>query len=83
MGWHYGWGHPHSWVGVLFMVVAMVLFWGGLITLVLLVLKRFVPKQGERARTSSSAQEILAERFAKGEIDEEEYLHRRDILRES
>jgi len=83
MGWHYGWGHPHSWVGVLFMVVAMVLFWGGLITLALLVLKRFVPKQGERARTSSSAQEILAERFAKGEIDEEEYLHRRDILRES
>lgn len=33
--------------------------------------------------SGSKAQEILDERFARGEIDEEEYRRRRDILGES
>jgi putative membrane protein len=30
----------------------------------------------------SGAEEVLAQRFARGEIDEDEYRHRRDALRE-
>jgi uncharacterized membrane protein len=29
----------------------------------------------------SAAEEVLAERYARGELDEEEFLHRREVLR--
>ena len=33
------------------------------------------------AATRSAAEDLLAERYARGELDEEEFLHRRDVLR--
>ncbi|GAB3490104.1 SHOCT domain-containing protein [Amycolatopsis cihanbeyliensis] len=72
-----------SWLGWLLMTVTMVLFWGGLISVVVVLVRRFArqapPSTGPR---SDSAEEVLAGRFARGEIDEDEYRKRRDALRE-
>jgi putative membrane protein len=70
-----GWG----WVG---MTIGMILFWGLLIVVVLFaarVLTR-APDQGNRS-SGPSAEELLAERFARGEIDDEEYRKRLTTLR--
>lgn len=63
-----GWGYwvGYGWVGGLFTVALMILFWGGLITAAVLVIRR------HRAEPDS-AHRILDERFARGEIDQAEY----------
>ncbi|TDW29762.1 SHOCT domain-containing protein [Cryobacterium psychrophilum] len=81
----YGWGGD-SWGmgGWIVMAVLMVLFWGGVITLVIVVLlRRPRSDQGTTALRPShhDAERILNERFARGEIDETEYLARRTALR--
>jgi len=74
-GWGYGLG-----------ILAMVLFWGALI-LVIVGMVRYAGRDrggGYPPPTSSQpprAQEILAERFARGEIDADEYRQRLDVLR--
>jgi len=40
------------------------------------------PAQSAMPPAASSAEEVLAQRFARGEIDEDEYRLRRDALRE-
>jgi putative membrane protein len=62
------------------MVATNLLLWGLLVVGVVALLRR-------RARSTSveprrTAEELLAERFARGDIDEEEYRRRRDVLRE-
>ena len=52
-----------------------ILFW----IAVIVVLLRFVPWRGGRGRRTD-ARAILAERFARGEIDAAEYAARRDVL---
>lgn len=49
-----------------------------LIGVVIVVVARHFTASGRR---SSSAEDLLAERFARGEIDEDEYRKRREILR--
>lgn len=73
MGWEhgYGWG----WFGALMMLATMVLFWGGLATVVIVLLRRFGNPGG-----TSDADRILEERFARGEFDEEELKRRRAAL---
>lgn len=76
MMWGTGWG---GWV-VGF--VMMALFWGGLVALVVLVLRGW---DGGRDRGRAEpgppdAREILEERFAKGEISEDELEQRRRVL---
>lgn len=66
----WGWG---GWVAG---AIMMLIFWGGLAALILLALRR--PGDG---RTSDDPERILAARFARGEIDEEEYHRRLRILR--
>ncbi|QIN84440.1 SHOCT domain-containing protein [Rubrobacter tropicus] len=74
-----GWGA----FGWLWMIVAL-LFWGGLLTLIVWAVMRIFP--GARTggepleRGTQSAEEILRGRFARGEIDAEEYEERRRIL---
>ncbi|TDW28861.1 SHOCT domain-containing protein [Cryobacterium psychrophilum] len=81
----YGWGGD-SWgmTGWIIMAVLMVLFWGGVITVIIVVLlRRPHSDQGTNAVRPShhQAEVILHERFARGEIDETEYLTRRTALR--
>ena len=76
-----GWGHMDGWGG------GWMWLWGGLMMLVFAVVigvvvwaalraaPPTVPPVGERAR------DILAERYAKGELTTEEYRERADALR--
>lgn len=74
----YGWG----WFGLLVMIVTMVLFWGGLVTIVIILVRRFgYPAHADRPGHGSNAERILDERFARGEIDEKELAARRTELR--
>lgn len=74
-----GWGA----FGWLWMIVAL-LFWGGLLTIIVWAVMRIFPAQrtggGPPERGAASAEEILRGRFARGEIDAEEYEERRRIL---
>lgn len=67
-----GWG----WGGWLVGALMMVAFWG-LVFWVIVSLVRRPSDTGPAART---ARDILAERFARGEIDAEEYDRRRSTL---
>jgi putative membrane protein len=70
MMWYGGWG----WF---WMCIAMLAFWA-LVAWVIVTLVR----QGSRGRRSDSdAQTLLEERLARGEIDEDEYQRRRDLIR--
>lgn len=78
-----GWYHDGAgWGGWVFMMVAMVAFWG-LVALALIVIFRGT----QRSDTSKSAhrdpQQILDERFARGEINDDEYQARRSVLRDT
>lgn len=77
MGWHHGgmfWG---AWLGMsLFWLVLLAL----LVFLVVLVVR--LVSQGDRTRTAGGAspEDILDQRFARGEIDEQTYTAQREVL---
>ena len=73
MYWNDGWG----WGAWLMMTIFMVVFWG----LVAWVVVTLVRGSSGTQRPRSSAEDILAERFARGELDEDEYSGRLDALR--
>ena len=80
-GWYdHDWGFGNAWLGGLFMAVAMLLFWGGLITAVLLVIRHYAPRRQATHEERDTAMRVLDERFARGEIDAKEYQERRDLL---
>ena len=62
--WHGGWGWPMV-VGGLFWIVVLV-------ALVVLIV-RVLPTLGAGVRPAGGAEEILKERYARGEIDRETY----------
>ncbi|MEO8322884.1 MAG: SHOCT domain-containing protein [Actinomycetota bacterium] len=71
MGWDSGWG----WLGAIWMIS----FWVAVIALVVWAVSRL---SGPRT-THGRAEEILEERFARGEIDREEFEERRRELANS
>jgi putative membrane protein len=80
MHWYYGGMGPH-WLGWLLMVITIVVFLGGL-AMVSVILMRRLHGTATPSRDVESPLDILAGRFARGEIDEEEYRRRRDLMRE-
>ena len=78
----WGWDmHPMNWMwgaGGLLMMLMMLLFWGLVIAVVVLGI-RWLVSQG-RAPRSDSALEVLRERYARGEIDREEFEARKRTL---
>lgn len=61
----YGWG----WFGPIFVII----FWGLIIWGVVALLRGLSQQKGADATNSKSALEILKERYARGEINKEEY----------
>ncbi|WP_308314228.1 hypothetical protein [Streptomyces sp. GbtcB7] len=89
MMWYDGWG----WGGWFAMAIFMVLFWvlviAGVVVLVRYLTGSHRPHQGgpsagtgEAGWGSRRAEDVLAERFARGEIDEDEFKRRLTLLRE-
>jgi putative membrane protein len=80
----YWWGPGTSGWGYALMSVSMVLFWG-LVILGIVVLVRFLARPSQSAGGAgvprATAEQVLAERFARGEIDEQEYQSRLATLR--
>lgn len=75
-----GWG----WAGALVGVTFMLLLIGGVVALIVVGLRASQPSQPRERGPEPSptgAEQVLAERFARGEIDEEEYIQRRRALR--
>jgi len=80
-----GWYHDGSWGpgGWLLMTLSMTLVWGGLIAAVVVLFRSdHRAAQGPAHPAAPSHPElVLAERFARGEIDEGEYRLRLEVLR--
>ena len=81
---HRGWDGPGSggswWPWILFPI----LFWGGILTLIAWIVTRLYPRSRGDDRNEpprDSAEEILRERFARGEITADEYGRSLEILR--
>ena len=76
-----GWGYALG-------IISMVLFWGVLIVAVVAAIRYLghgrregaPPQPGAAPPPRASAEDLLAERFARGEIDAEEYQRRLDTL---
>lgn len=78
----WGWGmHPMWWAwgaGGILMMVMMLVFWGLIIAGIVLAL-RWLVRQGNGSR-SDAALEILRQRYARGEINRDEFEARRRDL---
>ena len=78
MGWYHdgmGWG------GWIVMTVAIVAFWALVVYAVLALFR--TQRSGESTSDRRDPMQILDERFARGEIDEDEYHARSSVLRAS
>ena len=80
MMWDFGWGH------MIFGGLMMILFWGGLITAIVLAVRYLGgSRHGSSGGTTQEPPgqtplDILKERYARGEIDREEFEERRRVL---
>ena len=78
-----GWYHDGvGWGGWIMMTLAMVAFWG-VVVFIVVALFRGTSNRGQSDRPDGrqqSPREILDERFARGEIDEDEYHARQAAL---
>jgi putative membrane protein len=72
MMWWYGGGMP-GW-GQVIMLIGTVLFWVAIVGIAVAAVR--LPRRDRRG----DPEELLAERFARGEIDEPEYRARLDVL---
>jgi putative membrane protein len=79
MMWWYGSGMS-GW-GYALLTFSMVLFWG-LIIFGVVALVRFLARNDRPTAARPTPEQMLAERFAGGEIDEHEYHKRLDTLRD-
>lgn len=72
----------YSWGYMLLCGLMMVLFWGGLIALVIWLLRSLGRRDAPDAdlRRQPNALDLLQERYARGEIDKQEYEERKRDL---
>jgi putative membrane protein len=82
MMWYGGNG---GWAGWLLMTIAMVLFWALIITAVVLIVRYLVSQRptGTSEGSTRTPEEVLAKRYARSEIDDEEYQRRQAPLRQN
>ena len=76
------WGNGMGGWGMALMTVSNLLFWG-LVIAGVVALVRYTsrgPQPAASADQRATPQQLLAERFARGEIDEDEYARRLQVL---
>ncbi|PBC66018.1 hypothetical protein BKI49_00420 [Streptomyces sp. Tue6028] len=74
--------HGVSGWGWFAMSISMILFWALIITIAVLLFRAINrPQEHTATPATTSSEEILRERLARGEIDEDEYLRRLNTLR--
>jgi len=77
-------GNGMSGWGYVLMSVSMVLFWA-LVIAGVIALVRYLGRSSQHTRDSGTThpapEQVLAERFARGDIDDEEYRRRLETLR--
>jgi putative membrane protein len=74
--WMMGWGGGGMWFGPLWMLV-----WLAVLVAIIVALVRWLnPAGGETRTLARSARDVLDERYARGEIDRDEYLKRRQDI---
>ena len=78
--WNGGW-HDAGGGWWIVMVIMMIAFWGGLIWFLIVVTRHGVASGRPEPTSRPTAQEILHDRLARGEIDVDEYRQRLDALR--
>lgn len=81
MGWYNG---GLGWGGWVLMTVLMLAFWTVVVFGGLALMRNFRREERQSRRrpdAGQGAEELLSRRFARGEIDEEDYRHRRELLR--
>ena len=79
---HWGWG------GWLLTTGTTIVFWALVVTAVVILARYLLslsqrPTGTSRAAGASNAEQVLAERYARGEIDDEEYQRRLGLLRQN
>lgn len=75
------WSHDGlGWGGWLFMVLAMLAFWALVVWAVVLIFRGTKPEP-DHSPLGRDPLEILDERFARGEIERDEYQARQEVLR--
>ncbi|MFI5894882.1 SHOCT domain-containing protein [Actinoplanes sp. NPDC051513] len=76
------WGSGMSGWAMTFMGLGNLLFWGLLIAGVVLLVRRpdRPERTGQLAGTPPTPQQVLAVRYARGDIDDEEYMRRLRVL---
>ena len=74
----WGWGVG----GFVLMIAVMGLFWGAIIATAVWAIRRFSPADTRTGARPRNAMRVLEERFARGEIDADEFQRRREILRD-
>lgn len=84
MMWNDGNWSVGSWLA---MTAMMLLFWAALVVLVVWIVRatggRPTPPGADTPAQAVRADDVLAERFARGEIDEAQFRHARDVLHSS
>ena len=71
-------GNWDNWGGALVMSLMMLLFWGGLVWLIVYVIRG--SNAAVQSPTGPTPIQQLEERFARGEIDKDEFEERRQVL---
>ena len=73
--------NPHDGGGWVWMLVFMIGFWTLLAALVVLGFVMLRNNRSEGGDRDRDAERLLTERFARGEIDADEYTRSRDLIR--
>jgi putative membrane protein len=73
--------HGDAW-GWFWMLAMMATFWLLIVAVVFVVVRAGTPdrERGDRSPSARTPEQVLRDRFTRGEIDADEYEHRRKVL---